>query len=83
MSECLGTSVMSRYGRIRSGNNLPDQHFRQSEISVTGSQLSRKSGGMDKLEMSLLAPKDIGETGSDHNGKTCGGVLMLCNKLNS
>ena len=27
-SECPGTSVMSRYGRIRSGNDLPDQTFR-------------------------------------------------------
>ena len=26
MSECLGTSVMSRYGRIRSGNDLLDQN---------------------------------------------------------
>ena len=31
-SECLGTSVMSRYGRIRSRNDLPDQNFRDSSI---------------------------------------------------
>ena len=29
-SECLGTSVMSRYGRITSGNVLPDQNFRRT-----------------------------------------------------
>ena len=31
-SECLGTSVMSRYGRVRSGNDLPDQHFRWTKF---------------------------------------------------
>ena len=34
-SECLGTSVLSRYGRIRFGNDLLDQTFRQTKISVT------------------------------------------------
>ena len=33
-SECLGTSVMSRYGGIRSGSDLPDQNFHWAEISV-------------------------------------------------
>ena len=34
-SECLGTSVLSRYGRIRFGNDLLDQNFRQTKVSVT------------------------------------------------
>ena len=35
-SECLGTSVMSGYGRIRSEKDLPDHNFRQTKISMTG-----------------------------------------------
>ena len=31
-SECLGTSVMSEYGRIRSENDLPDRNFRDKSI---------------------------------------------------
>ena len=38
-SECLGTSVMSRYGRIRSRNDLTDQNFCRTKITVTGQTL--------------------------------------------
>ena len=34
-SECLGTSVMSRYGRIRYGNDLPDQRSRDSTLYIS------------------------------------------------
>ena len=43
-SECLGTSVMSGYGRIRSENNLPDQNFHWTKISVTRLSTPLQSG---------------------------------------
>ena len=53
MRECLGTSVMSRYGRIRFGDDLLDHSFCQTKISVTDHfQISETAGSAIHLVLS-------------------------------